>query len=400
MPKHGFLTPKAIANRIKSKGLQKLRWYCEMCQKQCRDENGFKCHIMSESHQRQLLLVAENQSTFVDSFSDQFLNNFLTLLRRRRVMATVVYNEYIADKQHIHMNATKWRTLTEFVKYLGREGHCLVDETPKGWFIQWIDRDPEEEARRKKIERREAKEKDEEDRQGELIREQMERDRRLAEEHGIDIEPVFTELHRQEGETIRLALQQKRDLLSGMKPPPVIKEPQPPRPTEGKRSVSMLEQLKMDLENKQRAKMQKANENAAAKHDEGVKDQQYSSNQDTPWLRKGIVVKIINKTLAEGKYHKMKGYVKSLDDPYTANIRLLDTKTTLRLDQAFLETVVPSAGGMVMILVGRDAGCIARLKNINIDAFSATLKLLEGSNKGHRIDLPYEHFSRLYEPKS
>ena len=38
MPKHGFLTPKAISNRIKSKGLQKLRWYCQMCQKQCRDE--------------------------------------------------------------------------------------------------------------------------------------------------------------------------------------------------------------------------------------------------------------------------------------------------------------------------------------------------------------------------
>ena len=34
--KAGFLTPKAIANRIKSKGLQKLRWYCQMCQKQCR----------------------------------------------------------------------------------------------------------------------------------------------------------------------------------------------------------------------------------------------------------------------------------------------------------------------------------------------------------------------------
>ena len=36
--KPGFLTPKAIANRIKAKGLQKLRWYCQMCQKQCRDE--------------------------------------------------------------------------------------------------------------------------------------------------------------------------------------------------------------------------------------------------------------------------------------------------------------------------------------------------------------------------
>ena len=38
MPKHGFLTPKAISNRIKAKGLQKLRWYCQVCQKQCRDE--------------------------------------------------------------------------------------------------------------------------------------------------------------------------------------------------------------------------------------------------------------------------------------------------------------------------------------------------------------------------
>ena len=38
----GFLAPKQIANRIKARGLQKLRWYCQMCQKQCRDENGFK----------------------------------------------------------------------------------------------------------------------------------------------------------------------------------------------------------------------------------------------------------------------------------------------------------------------------------------------------------------------
>ena len=29
----GFLSPKAISNRIKAKGLQKLRWYCQMCQK-------------------------------------------------------------------------------------------------------------------------------------------------------------------------------------------------------------------------------------------------------------------------------------------------------------------------------------------------------------------------------
>jgi DNA/RNA-binding protein KIN17 len=65
----GFLTPKAIGNRIKAKGLQKLRWYCQSCQKQCRDENGFKCHVQSESHQRQLLLVGENAGKYIANYS-------------------------------------------------------------------------------------------------------------------------------------------------------------------------------------------------------------------------------------------------------------------------------------------------------------------------------------------
>ena len=43
-----FGTPKWISNNMRSKGLQKLRWYCQMCQKQCRDANGFKCHIGEE----------------------------------------------------------------------------------------------------------------------------------------------------------------------------------------------------------------------------------------------------------------------------------------------------------------------------------------------------------------
>lgn len=40
------------------------------------------------------------------------------------------------------MNATRWVTLTEFVKHLGRTGVGRVDETEKGWFIAWIDSSP------------------------------------------------------------------------------------------------------------------------------------------------------------------------------------------------------------------------------------------------------------------
>jgi Domain of Kin17 curved DNA-binding protein len=36
------------------------------------------------------------------------------------------------------MNSTRWLTLTEFVKHLGREGKVKVDETDKGWYITII----------------------------------------------------------------------------------------------------------------------------------------------------------------------------------------------------------------------------------------------------------------------
>ncbi|KNC77979.1 hypothetical protein SARC_09576, partial [Sphaeroforma arctica JP610] len=69
MPKAEVGSAKYVANKAKSKGLQKLKFFCQMCQKQCRDDNGFKCHIMSESHQRQMELFTENTEEYLDSFS-------------------------------------------------------------------------------------------------------------------------------------------------------------------------------------------------------------------------------------------------------------------------------------------------------------------------------------------
>ncbi|KAG0222290.1 hypothetical protein BGW41_006079, partial [Actinomortierella wolfii] len=179
MAKDGFLTPKAIANRIKAKGLQKLRWYCQVCEKQCRDENGFKCHLESESHQRRILLVAESPEKYINSYSAEFQSEFMKLLSTRygtrRVQANHVYQEYISDRQHLHMNATKWTTLTEFVKHLGKEGLAIVDETPKGWFIQWIDRSPKALARQEAIAKKERMELDDEQREQKMIQEQMAR---------------------------------------------------------------------------------------------------------------------------------------------------------------------------------------------------------------------------------
>jgi DNA/RNA-binding protein KIN17 len=91
------------------------------------------------------------------------------------VRANQVYQEHIADKSHLHMNATRWVTLTEFVKHLGRTGVARVDETEKGWFIAWIDNSP------KALEKAEASMKkdratiSDEQRERQLIAEQIER---------------------------------------------------------------------------------------------------------------------------------------------------------------------------------------------------------------------------------
>jgi hypothetical protein len=179
-----------IANRIKSKGLQKLRWYCQLCQKQCRDENGFKCHQTSDSHRRQMEVFGMNPKRVIEGYSQEFESLFMEHLRRAYPNARVlaknvraplvprllgrpptapcrllqVYNEFISDRNHIHMNSTKWLTLTEFVKYLGREGKCKVDETEKGWYITYIHEDMEDKLAKDRSVKRAVHEKEEEER--------------------------------------------------------------------------------------------------------------------------------------------------------------------------------------------------------------------------------------------
>ena len=133
------LTAKAIGKRIKASGLQRLRWYCQMCTKQCRDENGFRNHCASEGHRRMMALFGEKAHKFLSDFSKQFLDGFMEIvkLRYRTVMVSAnevrrksartrvaaparrtdaasppvlmqVYNQYIADRHHVHMNATRW----------------------------------------------------------------------------------------------------------------------------------------------------------------------------------------------------------------------------------------------------------------------------------------------------
>jgi len=100
-------TPKYVANKMKSKGLQRLRWFCQVCEKQCRDENGFKCHAQSESHLRQMLVVGENAGKHIADFSSRFQHEFVTLLSRRSVFCLPSWEGFI-DRRVDIIQSESW----------------------------------------------------------------------------------------------------------------------------------------------------------------------------------------------------------------------------------------------------------------------------------------------------
>ncbi|KCV70107.1 hypothetical protein H696_03569 [Fonticula alba] len=143
---------KTVSERMKFHGLKKLKWWCQLCEKQCYSDYGFEDHSRSEGHSRMVMLFQQNPSKYIQRFSDEFQESFIDILRTRygtnRVNANRVYQEFIAsDKKHVHMNATRWTTLSDFCQYLGREAVCRVEpgdeNEPHGtWYLEWIDRDP------------------------------------------------------------------------------------------------------------------------------------------------------------------------------------------------------------------------------------------------------------------
>lgn len=351
-------TPKDIANRMKAKGLQKLRWYCQMCEKQCRDENGFKCHIMSESHQRQLLLCAEDPTKFQDEFSNQFLGDFLNLLRRRwgtkRVWNNAVYNEYIMDRDHVHMNSTRWLTLSEFTEWLGKEGHCEVDyQEGKGWFLAYVDKDPETMARKKELQKL------------------MKRKNKDNYEEQLKIEQMI-----EEGK-----IKEARELACGM---------------EDECHQRMEEEMKIE----HHAKIPKLGQDRKTVSIANIciktGDKLKVLSQPERWVQKGAVVKITTKAL-DG-FHKQKGFITEVSG-LRAVVQLVKDGKRAKFDQKDLETVIPQPGREVVIMKGELAKKVGVLKEIRQAEYRLLVDVKLSEDESTEVFFKFDEVSKKHEKK-
>uniref|UniRef100_A0A8I7B942 DNA/RNA-binding protein Kin17 WH-like domain-containing protein n=2 Tax=Hordeum vulgare subsp. vulgare TaxID=112509 RepID=A0A8I7B942_HORVV len=405
---------KATANRAKAKGLQKLRWYCQMCEKQCRNENGFKCHCSSESHRRQMAVFGQAPGRAVDRFSGEFLAAFLALLRHghrgSRVAAAAVYNQLVADRRHVHMNSTRWATLTEFVEFLGRQGLARVELTPKGWFIEYIDRDSEQ-AAMAGLKRKRAESVSEEL----VIARQIARARKtsMAEANGDDNgdSGKSGDDHSESGEAGQEEQQEnakefnkatgKIAIALHRAAPPATPDVNPfddkPKMRSGSEEEEMTNNKGKDV-GKARDTRRPAIDDLM-EEEEKAKDR---SNRKGHWLCPGIVVKVMSRSLAQKGHHyyKQKGLVKRVINRYFGEIEMLESKHVVRVDQDELETVIPQIGGLVRIVNGAYRGSTASLLSVDMERFSARLRVEKGLYDGTVLDaVEYEDICKLAQEK-
>ena len=137
--------------------LGKHKFYCEMCQKQCKDENAYHQHKKSGYHLSKMGDFNSNPTHFISKYSAEFESQFLSHFKikygaNQWVVANKAYNEVIRDPNHTHLNSTRWTSLGEFCTYLGTRTHGLQFDQKReeingidSDLIMWVDTGKEKE---------------------------------------------------------------------------------------------------------------------------------------------------------------------------------------------------------------------------------------------------------------
>jgi len=334
-------------------------------------------------------IFGQNPHKVIQDFSREFESSFLEHLRRchpfSRIAANVVYNEFIQERDHVHMNSTRWLTLTEFVKYLGKEGKCKVEDTPKGWFITLIQKDPFEEMEKKKKRDREKHEKETDERHVRQLQVQAELARQERHENGDREQPEALDLNKL-SEPVTISLKSNFNA--------------PERPKSANKEQNKIEfedfhsTSKVVLAGSKRSKVEELmhKELVAKKKTRKEIEEKRSVDEPQPWLVEHIIVKVMSPGLKEHGYYKKKARVNKVLDKFIGEVEMLDSGDVIRIDQDELETVVPVPGKTVFVLRGKYKGKKGKVESIDKANYGANIKI-----EGHdgSVFLEYEYFSKM-----
>lgn len=344
--------------------------------------------------------------------------------------ANNVYQEMIQDKHHIHMNATKWTTLSDFVQYLGKTGKCVVEETERGWYVTYIERDPTILAQQENYQRR----VDAERRQEERLAKQMELQRieaaKLMDRAGIGLKVEASKVLGENGggggdaadkkSIINAPIELKLSTVGTMmkknkrKTPHGILFEDDSEQDEEEEEKEWKEQQALEKSQAQNTRESQSLSYNKISHPEKRQRQQETTIANTTtsssqlqdvrtknWLTNDILVRIISKKFANGQFYKRKGIIQRVydDDKFTAQVEILDSGPDQRdggdildVDQKYLETVVPKDGKKVRIVNGKGRGMLAILQSADHEKCRGTLELVDNGKILKKVD--FDDFSK------
>ena len=127
-----------------------------------------------------------------------------------------------------------------------------------------------------------------------------------------------------------------------------------------------------------------------------IKEMRKREKKEIPWLIENIVIKITSKALGD-KYYKQKAEIIQIVNKFKAIVKLIQDSSKIQVDQNQIETVIPAIGKQVIVLRGKYKGEKAILDSLDVENFSAKLKLCD-NNDGLTVSLPYEHFCKMCSP--
>lgn len=370
----------------------------------------------------------------LDKFSAEFEKMYLDCLYRRhrtkRMNANNVYQEMIQDKHHIHMNSTKWTTLSDFVQYLGKSAKCVVEETERGWYVTYIERDPTILAQQENYERRVESEKREEDKLAKRMELQRIEAAKLMDRAGFGVNVTASKIQRIEDDRpieIQITSKQEKKIpkkkgivfsdesVDDLEDEIIVDRSKHSTGEEIQTSSSNVKHQTTELNKKLKPQVdtqfKRKSEMDVMKESERLptlkkQKQEKDDSKDDPketrknnWICKDILVRVVSKKIHNGKYYKRKGIILHVYNKFTAEIEILDSGPdandggqVIECAQEDLETVVPKVGKTVLILNGKYRGMEATLVKSNEDKFYATLELKEDGAILKKVD--FDDFSK------
>lgn len=370
----------------------------------------------------------------LDKFSAEFEKMYLDCLYRRhrtkRMNANNVYQEMIQDKHHIHMNSTKWTTLSDFVQYLGKSAKCVVEETERGWYVTYIERDPTILAQQENYERRVESEKREEDKLAKRMELQRIEAAKLMDRAGFGVNVTASKIQRIENDRpieIQITSKQEKKIpkkkgivfsdesVDDLEEEIIVDRSKHSTGEEIQTSSSDVNHQTTELNKKLKPQVdtqfKRKSEIDVMKESERLptlkkQKQEKDDSKDDPketrknnWICKDILVRVVSKKIHNGKYYKRKGIILHVCNKFTAEIEILDSGPdandggqVIECAQEDLETVVPKVGKTVLILNRKYRGMEATLVKSNEDKFYATLELKEDGAILKKVD--FDDFSK------